>query len=92
MMRSIVGWVGLAVLLGLATPAASTAAGDGPQAAPLTPRSLPKIHGSEVEKSVDRLVADVHWHRDLTHALAVAKEEGRPVFWLQLVGELDDGL
>ena len=96
MMRSIVGRVGLPAILGFAISAASAAGnsnpGDGPQSAPLTPRSLPKIHGSEVEKSVGRLVADVHWHRDLTHALAVAKEEGKPVFWLQLVGELDDGL
>lgn len=60
--------------------------------AALTPRAIPKIRGEEVEKSVAQLLDRVAWHRDLDHALALAKEERKPVFWLHLVGELDDGL
>ena len=86
-----VGGVGAIALLWCAAQGV-VVAGDGAEKAALTPRSLPKIHGSEVKKSVDRLLTDLHWHRDLSHALAVAKEEGKPVFWLQLVGGLDDGL
>ena len=82
---------GLGVLLLGSGAVSALSAGDGAPAA-LTPRGLPKIHGSEVKRTTDKLLSEVHWHRDLEHALALAKEEGKPVFWLQLVGELDDGL
>jgi len=81
----------LAVLVTGAT-AAALGAGDGVREKAITPRSLEKITGPEVKKAVDRVLAEVHWHTDLSHALAVAAEEGKPVFWLQLVGGLDDGL
>lgn len=58
----------------------------------LTLRSKPTITGQEVKRTTDLLLSEVPWHKDLEHALAVAKEENKPVFWLQLVGELDDGL
>ncbi len=66
------------------------AGGDGEAA--LTPRAIPKISGEEVKKSVDKLLSEIHWQTDLSHALATARDEGKPLFWLQLVGNLDDGL
>jgi hypothetical protein len=82
------------VLAAIATGATAAAlfAGDGVREKALTPRSLEKIAGPEVKKAVDKVLAGIHWHTDLSHALAVAAEEGKPVFWLQLVGGLDDGL
>ncbi len=58
----------------------------------LTLRSNLTIRGEEVKRTTDLLLSEVSWHKDLEHALALAKEENKPVFWLQLVGELDDGL
>ena len=93
------GWLALATVGLLASSAGLLAgdpvfrAGDGAkEKAALTPRAISKIRGPEVKKAVDKVLAEVHWHRDLSHALALAAEEKKPVFWLQLVGELDDGL
>lgn len=104
--RSLTGWRGLTrfgigvlifgtlifgtLVSGTLIAGSAFSAGDEPAA--LTPRGKPKIHGTEVKRTTDKLLSEVHWHRDLEHALAIAKEEGKPVFWLQLVGELDDGL
>ena len=71
-------------------PAGNAALGDEPP--PITPRAIPKIRGPEVKKAVERILSEIHWQTDLDHALAIAKEERKPVFWLQLVGNLDDGL
>jgi hypothetical protein len=79
-----------AIAVALAAPALS--AGDGVREKAITPRSIEKITGPEVEKAVAKVLAGVHWHTDLSHALATAAEEKKPVFWLQLVGGLDDGL
>jgi len=79
-----------AIAVGFIVP--SLDAGDGVREKALTPRSIEKISGAEVKKAVDKVLAGVHWHTDLSHALAVAAEEKKPVFWLQLVGGLDDGL
>jgi hypothetical protein len=58
----------------------------------LTPRAIPKISAEEAQKAAAKVLAEVHWHTDLSHALATAKEEGKPVLWIQLVGNLDGGL
>jgi hypothetical protein len=79
-----------AALLGVVVSALH--AGDGEKEKSITLRSNEKITGAEVKKAVDKVLAGVHWHTDLSHALALAAEEKKPVFWLQLVGGLDDGL
>ncbi len=88
--RSIHGGSLVAALL-LATGVVLAADGIREKGA-LTLRSKPTISGEEVKRTTDLLLSEVPWHRDLEQALAVAKEQNKPVFWLQLVGELDDGL
>ena len=50
------------------------------------------LSGVEAEKRIERLTTQIQWHRNLEEALAEAKKTDKPVFWLQLVGDLDDGL
>lgn len=59
---------------------------------PLTPRSIPKFSGTEVSQRVERMISGVNWHGDFDQAMAKAAEEGKPLFWLQVVGKLDGGL
>lgn len=59
---------------------------------PLTPRSIPKFGGTEVAQRVETMFSGIKWHGDFEQALAQAAEEGKPLFWLQVVGKLDGGL
>lgn len=58
----------------------------------ITPRSIPKFKGTEVAKRVDQMLSGVTWHGNFDDAMASAAEEGKPLFWLQMVGKLDGGL
>ncbi|MGE4618293.1 MAG: hypothetical protein AAEJ04_00630 [Planctomycetota bacterium] len=59
---------------------------------PLTPRSVPKFGGTEVAQRVETMFSGLQWHGDFDDAMARAAEEGKPLFWLQVVGKLDGGL
>lgn len=88
--ESTLAGLALGGLVWLGSSGGAFAGGDKEVA--LTPRAIPKISGEEVKKSVDKLLSEIHWQADLSHALATARDEGKPLFWLQLVGNLDDGL
>jgi hypothetical protein len=66
-------------------------AGDGDDTR-ITPRSVPKFKGTEVAKRVDRMLSGVNWHGNFDDAMATAVEQGKPLFWLQMVGKIDGGL
>jgi hypothetical protein len=53
---------------------------------------VPKFKGTEVAKRVDRMLSGVNWHGNFDDAMATAAEQGKPLFWLQMVGNLDSGL
>ena len=59
---------------------------------PITPRSIPKFGGTEVAQRVETMLSGIRWHGDFEEAMARAAEEGKPLFWLQVVGKLDGGL
>ena len=59
---------------------------------PITPRSIPKFGGTEVAQRVETMFSGIRWHGDFEEAMARAAEEGKPLFWLQVVGKLDGGL
>ena len=58
----------------------------------LTPRSIPEFSGTEVAGRVEHLMSGIKWHGNFDDAMARAAEEGKPLFWLQMVGNLDGGL
>jgi len=58
----------------------------------LTPRSIPKLSGTEVAGRVEHLMSGINWHGNFDDAMARAAEEGKPLFWLQMVGNLGGGL
>lgn len=45
--------------------------------------------GDESRGRVDRVLASIAWVPDIDAAFDRARQEGKPVFWLQLVGNLD---
>ena len=47
-----------------------------------------KIPGDEVEKNVRRLTKELRWYKTLGAALGSARAKGRPVLWVQALGEL----
>ena len=59
---------------------------------PLTPRAKPKFGGTEVVQRVESMFSGNTWHGDFEQAMAQAAEQGKPLFWLQVVGKLDGGL
>ncbi len=52
----------------------------------------PLMKGSVAKARIERVTQEIDWKRDLDSTLAAAKEANKPVLWLQLVGDLDDGL
>ena len=48
-----------------------------------------RLEGRDVRRAVTRLVRDLDWHDDLDAALEDAAAAGKPVLWIQALGELD---
>jgi len=48
--------------------------------------------GPEVESRVESLMQKIDWKSSFDECLEEAQATGKPIFWLQLVGELDDDL
>ena len=48
-----------------------------------------RIPGEEVEKNVGRLTEELHWFKTLGGALGSGRAKGRPILWVQALGELD---
>ncbi len=46
------------------------------------------VPGDEVKKNVKRLTKELHWHRTLAGALASGRTKGKPVVWIQALGDL----
>jgi hypothetical protein len=80
-------WIGLAIALlaALEAPAQSIAR------LPLEERRPHPVpaRGVDNRDRVARVLSDVAWAPDVDAAFARAAREGKPVFWLQLVGNLD---
>ena len=58
----------------------------------VNPASAQVTSSRKAEKGAHATLTKVKWHRTLEAAKEVAQSEGKPIFWLQLVGDLDDGL
>ncbi len=48
-----------------------------------------KMPGTDVEKNVKRLISELRWYKSLRSALAAGRAKGRPVLWIQALGDLD---
>ena len=58
-------------------------------AGPIQAREIP---GQEVKNRTDRVMNSIKWSNNMDSLTARAKSERKLIFWLQLVGDLDDGL
>ncbi len=47
-----------------------------------------RVPGEEVNTNVTKLTSELNWHKSLAAALAEARKQGRPVQWIQALGEL----
>ena len=65
--------------------------GTNPNAlAKMSPRSFKKlvVSGDEVATNVKRLTTELRWHKNLSSALAAGRSKGKPVVWIQALGDL----
>ncbi len=46
------------------------------------------VPGEEVAKNVKRLTTELRWHRTVGSALAAGRSSGKPVLWIQALGDL----
>jgi hypothetical protein len=77
-----------AVTLGAALPAqdGDWQPADDEQAARLP--DGPMLKGQRLARAVGKLTRELTWQRDLADAAAAARQAGKPIFWLQLLGDL----
>ncbi|MDA0839503.1 MAG: hypothetical protein O3B01_26795 [Planctomycetota bacterium] len=47
------------------------------------------LNGDVAQKNLDRLTTEIHWERSLSEALDLAKREGKMVFWMHMLGDLE---
>jgi hypothetical protein len=47
------------------------------------------VPGYVAQQRVERLTAEIHWYNRLPDALAEAQREGKLVFWVQMLGQID---
>lgn len=74
-------------------PGAGAPMGAGPVYGPPAPGPDPaasgkKVEGKDLKKAVKK-VAALHWESKLDEALAQAAATGKPVLWLQALGDID---
>ena len=48
-----------------------------------------KVPGTEVAENVRKLTKELHWHKTLASALAAGRTKGKPVLWIQALGDID---
>jgi hypothetical protein len=44
--------------------------------------------GQEHARGVDRVLKDLKWHKNLADAAKVAQREGKPIVWVQALGDI----
>jgi hypothetical protein len=57
-----------------------------------TPGLALEVPGSQVKSNTDRIMKSIEWSGNMDSLRARAQSERKLIFWLQLVGDLDDGL
>jgi hypothetical protein len=49
---------------------------------------VPQLKGRRLAREVKKLTRELDWHRELDDAAAAAAQEGKPILWIQLLGDL----
>jgi len=65
----------LATLMALAHPASAR----GPR----------MVDGNQAQQRVFKLSTEIEWHKDLNETLRQAQREGKLVFWVHMLGQID---
>lgn len=77
---AVLSSLSLALLVSLAlAPGIWTAEAKGPK----------MISGQVSEQKVDKLLSGIHWYESLPQAEAVAKQQGKPIVWVHMLGKMD---
>ena len=48
-----------------------------------------RVEGDELAQNTAKLTSELHWHDDLAAAREESRQSGKPVLWIQALGELD---
>ena len=51
-----------------------------------------RIDGDSVAERTISMMTEIDWHNSLEPLMSIAVEQKKPIFWLQIVGELDGDL
>lgn len=79
----------VATFSGLAAPAAAQSPpAAGPAQAPPAVTAVPDVAGAALRQAVAR-VAALEWFDDLADAKARSASTGKPILWLQALGDLE---
>jgi hypothetical protein len=58
----------------------------GPAMAQQTPKFVP---GNVTHTQTSKLTSEIHWYQNLPTAEADARRQGKLVFWMHMLGQLD---
>ena len=47
------------------------------------------LEGQVCSTRVHQLTANIHWYNNLKDAEKVAQEQGKPIFWMHMLGKID---
>lgn len=47
-----------------------------------------QLKGSQLKKAVDRVAKELNWHKHLSNARLEAVKSGKPILWVQMLGDL----
>ena len=48
-----------------------------------------RVEGEQLAQNTTKLTSELRWHDDLAAAREEARQSGKPVLWIQALGELD---
>lgn len=48
-----------------------------------------RIEGRELQKRIDRMLKELDWHEDLESTAVAACATGKPILWVQMLGDVD---
>jgi hypothetical protein len=76
--------------IAMSGPVMAAAARSEPTPAEVEARAFrgPRLEGGALQRAIRKVTKALDWHDDFDEALAAGREQGRPVVWIQALGDL----
>lgn len=56
---------------------------------PVTAAKPMLVPGEQAQSQTAKLTGEIQWHKDLSSAQAAARTQGKMIFWMHMLGDLD---